>query len=325
MKLYKILLALFSVSSTIILSTTSHADEYLQDKNLSEENQYLEKNNSVAVTPFILDELRNLSHALTLKTWLNGEISASQMATNLNPVVTSEEGVVVLNNNMKIGNGEILAANQSTLDNTDSPIDQKLGTPSFEYTSSNSVTTQTTHATGTNLTTAAKMTFPLAEGSMSFSVTYNFSHTNTVSTVETYKWNVPSQSILVPAGRKYSVNWILNQGVASGTVNLQSKVKGEIPYRINRFHPIGKALEEEDRLSNTLTIAGVNHPIFNQRHEWTWDSSDNTVASRNVGNASYTARYGTELIMKVTDITDSKNPVQVFSSPLNVTPLRVQK
>lgn len=328
MKIYKtrqILLVLFSISSTIILSTTSNADEYLHDQNSAERNQYIEKNNSVVVTPFILDELRNFSHTLTLKTWLNGEILANQMANNLNPIITSEEGFVLLNNDMKIVSGETLAANQATLDNTETPIDQTLSTPSFEYISSNTVTTQTTHSTGTNLTTSAEMKLPLAQGSMSFSVAYNFSHTNTVSTDETYKWNVPSQSIKVPAGRKYSVNWILNKGVATGTSTLQSKVKGEIPYRKNGFHPIGKAFEEDDRLSNSLTNAGVNYPIFNLRSEWKGDSIDNTVASRNVGTATYTAKYGTQLIMRVVDVTDHKNHAEVFSVPLNVTPLHVQK
>ena len=82
------------------------------------------------------------------------------------------------------------------------------------------------------------MHFPVANGSISFSVEYEFNHTNAVSTSETWTWKVSSQPIVVLAGHRYAVNWVLERGVATGTVNFKSSMQVSIPYRINGSHAI---------------------------------------------------------------------------------------
>ncbi|AUV71588.1 hypothetical protein C1940_03500 [Lactiplantibacillus plantarum subsp. plantarum] len=313
----KTMLTLLVVSSQVAFSSTVYGAEESYDTNTTKSQGHTGTTRSTTITPFILNELRTLSHGLTLKYWLNNEIRADQMATNFNPSINSEEGNVSINNDMTINDGDTLAAHEAILDNN-TPIDQTLNAAAFEYSQDNTVTTQTSHTTGANLTTTAEMRFPIASASVSLSALYEFNHTNAVSTSETWTWTVPSQAILVPAGRKYAVNWVLEQGVATGTVNLKSRVQGSIPYRINGLRPIGTALREDDRLSNTLSDQGIGHPIFNQRSEW--EATNNSTAERTVGTATYRAQYGTRLVMAVTDITDANNPVKLREEVLNIVP-----
>lgn len=318
-RLSKVLLSLLAISSPVIFSNNAHADEYSYNMDIIKDEGHIGKSNTVS--PIITNELRTLSHGLTLKAWLNGEIRADQMATDLNPVITSEEGVVSVNNDMQINPGETLAAHEAILENL-SGVDQTLHTASFEYSQNNAVTTKTSHTTGFDVTSSAEMSFPLASGSLSMTVKYEFNHTNEVSTSVTHTWTVPSQPILVPSGRKYSVNWVLNQGIATGTVQLQSNVQGFIPYRINGIHPVGTAFREDDRLSNELSNQGISFPIFHPRSEW--NIINDSMVSRDVAPSTYRAQYGTQLIMTVNDVTEPRNPVTVMSTPLNIIPARVE-
>lgn len=46
---------------------------------------------------------------------------------------------------------------------------------------------------------------------------------------------MPSQSVQVPAGHTYKLNWVLNTGTASGTSKLTSQVSARVPYKIDAF------------------------------------------------------------------------------------------
>lgn len=320
-KIVFIITSVSIVSSLIFFSVPkeTHAEVYTSNST-DNGTALLEKQNNI--TPLVLSDLRHLSAVLTNKYWAAGEIKYNEMVNNIDPWSITEIGAFNLNNDMKILEGDTLAAHSAPLNNL-TGVDQTLTTAAFEYTQENSVITRTSHITGANLTTSGELKFPVGSGSMSLSVKYEFNHTNEVKTSEIRKWIVPAQQIKVPAGHRYHVNWILKQGTATGTVNLQSQVKGFVPFKssidqtIRYGWSVGTAINQDNRLSKKLDDMNIIYPVFNSKNQWTVNSDSS--ANRNLGTATYQAKYGTELIMQVVDVTNAKMPVEVSSIPLNLT------
>ncbi|HCQ8731931.1 ETX/MTX2 family pore-forming toxin [Enterococcus faecalis] len=270
-------------------------------------------------------ELSHLAVSLSMNKYRNGDIGFDNLiwpgTIATFPWNFDQIPFANVNNDMKLKDGKTLAANSSTLNN-DTGTDQTLSTPSFEYTSTDSVTTSTTHSAGVSLTTSAEMSFPIAKGSLSMTVKYDFSNTNEVSSSETRKWTVPSQQIVVPAGRHYKVNWVLTTGVATGTTDLTSKVKAMVPFkRVSGSRDglsVGDAINTQNDLKNKLP----NSTIWQDEGRWSVVSSD--AALRKWSVATYIAEYGTDLIMNIEDVTDTKSfPILVQSIPMNLTPITV--
>lgn len=229
-----------------------------------------------------------------------------------------------VNNDLRLKQGETLAAHHAMLANNTN-ADQTLKTVEFTYTNTDTVTTSTTHATGLSMTTSAKMTLPFAEGSLSMTAKYDFSTTKAVQSSEVRQWKVPAQDIKIPAGRKYRVNWFLNTGIATGTVDLTSHVTAMIPYKINPNTGV--------RYAQNLAASIAAHDSYvnkNPKTPYIWGAKedwkiidDGKVALRKWGTSKYTAKYGTELVMSVTDVTDTKTralPVEIERRTLHITP-----
>lgn len=274
------------------------------------------------ITPMVLTDLRNLSAILSNKSWVAGEIKYNEQVHNLDPWNITETGVVNINNDMEILDGDTLAAHEAPLNNL-TGVDQTLATAAFEYTQDDSVITRTSHTTGANLTTYGELKFPVGSGSISLSTKYEFNNTSEVKTSETRKWVVPSQQIKVPAGHRYQVNWILKQGTATGTVNLYSRVTGFVPFKSSVDQTIrygwsaGGAINQDIRLSKKLDDMNILYPVFNSHDRWAANSDGS--ADIKLGMATYSAKYGTELIMQVVDVTNPNAHVEVSSIPLNLT------
>lgn len=111
-------------------------------------------------------------------------------------------------------------AGTNVLDNTKSSVDQSLSTVEFTLQQSDTVSNSTTIGMklGTSHKVEANFLFAKAEASISTEFSINNTGTKTQSHSRTYK--APSQSIKVPAGKKYRVRAILNRVRGNGEVNL---------------------------------------------------------------------------------------------------------
>ncbi|MEK4152658.1 ETX/MTX2 family pore-forming toxin [Carnobacterium sp. FSL E2-0243] len=279
---------------------------------------------NTTVTNRLRHELRDLSFNLNRNAFQNGDISSSGLISlhhKLSPLELADTPFARVNNDMVLQNGETLAAHNASLSNQ-TETQQTMSTASFVYTQTDSVTTSTTQSTGVSMTTSAEMRFPFVSGSMSMTVEYDFGTTNSVESTVEKEWMVPSQHILVPAGHRYDINWILNTGVATGTTNLTSSINANIPYKMQppflQVWLIGDAIAEQDRL-----VAAMPSTQYRWGARNDWERISNTNALRTWGTSRYRAQLGTELIMKITDVTNPNAPVEVQEIPMNVTPVIV--
>lgn len=277
--------------------------------------------------------LESLSHNLSRNLALSGEIGDDQILQNISnweePNVYPGDPFVEDNNDMVLKDGDSLAANTTYLTNN-TGIDETLNTASFAYTQTDSISTTNSNTAGVEMTTTAEMKFPLVSGSMSMTAKYEYNNTKEVTSSTTREWAVPSQSIIVPAGHKYQVDWVLKTGVATGTVNLTREVTGIIPYKCNENGlgynfvnemPIGAAIRNQKNLENNLD---------DRAYKWNdsdnWEEIDTNTALSKLTTSRYTAKYGTQLIMNVSDITDLENKSSsiIQSTPMSINPRIVE-
>ncbi|MCT3091803.1 hypothetical protein EFN92_03805 [Lactococcus lactis] len=279
------------------------------------------------VSPLITNELNNLSRVLSNNKLPYGSPDALPFEWNSNPSIPtlkiSQELIPTVNNDMKIVDGNMLAAHTATLKNSTGPT-QTLSTASFDYTSEDSVTTTNTHSAGISETSEATMKFPFVSGTQSVTAKYDYGHSSSVTTKTTKKWSVPSQSITLPAGKTYKVNWTLETGKATGTTNLDVKVSGSIPYKFgsNNYMAIGQAINEQNEIERDQSRGIFSWaPI----HSWSDYNKDKNTAIKNAGTADYSAEYGTQLNMEVLDVTNGNNSIKISSRNMNITPRIINK
>lgn len=229
------------------------------------------------------------------------------------PWDVSEVPVVVPNNDMQILEGEALAANTTTFsNNTNTPM--TYNTPSFSYKNTNTTTSTTTHSVDLSLTTSVEMKFPIASGSLSSTIKYNFSKGSSETNSEEYSWNVPTQNIPVDSHQKIRVDWVLKTGKAEGTVQLKDRIGANIPYKISDVI-YGKNIA--NTVSNEIDFDQENWDRFvgDNRADWTVASApNNDKVDYSVGEASYSAKYGTEMVMKVVDVTEGTRNAKVIKT-----------
>ncbi|EME8112564.1 ETX/MTX2 family pore-forming toxin [Enterococcus faecium] len=327
----KMMLAIF-VTTGILCQPLMNATEIFADTYVSSgevdnsNNQYRNNLGLENVTEQVTNELRSLSYNLSHNMYLHNEISSKDIIDDKGYQTPGKLKVdtpsIKLNNDMVLTNGDTLAAHESVLQNN-SKTDQIMSTASFNYSQTDKVTTSTTNSAGTGITTSAEMKFPFASGSVSMNVKYDFSNTNAVESSTTKQWNVPSQNIKVPAGHKYKVNWVMNTGVATGTVNLISNVCANIPFKLyNGYiyaHGIGAAISNQDQL-----VAAMPDTQYKWSERKNWEIVGPYQALRNWGNAQYKAEFGTELVMEITDVTNEHSQVIVQKTPMNLAPIIVK-
>lgn len=229
------------------------------------------------------------------------------------PWDVSEVPVVIPNNDMRILEGEALAANTTTFSNdTNTPM--TYNTPSFSYKNTNTTTSTTTHSADLSLTTSAEMKFPIATGSMSFTIKYNYSKGSSETNSEEYSWNVPTQNIPVEPHQKIRVDWLLKTGKAEGTVQLNDRIGANIPYKISDVI-YGKNIA--NTVSDKYDFDQKNWDRFvgDNRADWTVaPAPDNDKVDYSVGEARYSAKYGTEMVMKVVDVTEGTRKAKVIKT-----------
>lgn len=324
------ILALTPIATTLLCQLSASADTAPVPQSIStqEGTKTFEKNkvNTNDATSTLKQELSSLAETYSSNRSSNGEFGLFNLILSGSPLAEpwsfNQTPLAKVNDDMQLKDGNTLAAHSATLNN-DTGTDQTLSTASFEYDATDSVTTSTTHSAGVSETTSAEMTFPIAKGSISVTAKYDFSTTKAVTSSETRKWVVPAQPIKVPAGRHYRVSWVLNTGIATGTTELTSRVNAVIPYKhikdVRYGESIGNAINGENKLENKLSDATKWYD------KGKWSVVDSGTALRKWDVATYTAKYGTDLVMNVEDVTNTKSsPILVKSIPMNVTPTTIR-
>ncbi|WP_430601686.1 hypothetical protein IGJ02_001652 [Enterococcus sp. DIV0724b] len=287
--------------------------------------------NDVDFSAQIKNDCKDLGFTLSYNKTANKEIADYErlddsQSSLLDPVsLIIDTFSIKLNDDMAIEEEEVAeAAHQSVLKNN-TKQDQRLSSIAFDHIQSDSVTTQTTHNAGISINTSAEMKFPFVSGSISMDVRYDFGHSNSVVSSVEKRWSVPAQTLLVPAGHTYKLQWMLTFGQATGTTNASNKVSAHIPYALKEDigdfarYPIGNAMVEQERLVNILGSSA---------YQWTeramWKRVDDSSALRVMADSKFKAKIGTQLLLEVSDITDGKE-VLIETIPMNVIPKVVQK
>lgn len=270
-------------------------------------------------------DCRDLGFVISYNKKINGEMYETERLSEyqnpyLEPSSLTNEPVANTNNDMVIDEEETIAAHQATLSNK-TGVDQNLSSAAFSYRQNDSVTTQTTHAVGGSLTTSAEMKFPFVSGSMSMQVHYDFGHNKAVTSTVEKVWEVPSETVLVPAGKTYELEWVLKMGKASGTTDLDSMVSAEIPFKKldsdgknTEKYSIGDAISEQERLVSILHGSAYT---WNNRNSW--QRIDSTTALKKLTNSKYKAKFGTKLFLEIYDVTNGKKEI-VDSIPMDILP-----
>lgn len=232
------------------------------------------------------------------------------------PWSVSEVPVVVPNNDMKIVEGDALAANTTTFSNdTNTPM--TYNTPSFSYKNTNTTTSTTTHSVDLSLTTSVEMKFPIASGSMSSTIKYNFSKGSSETNSEEYSWSVPTQNIPVEPHQKIRVDWVLKTGKAEGTVQLKDRIGAVIPYKTRKTDLTRFGKNIANTISDKIDFDQENWDRFveDNREDWAVaPAPDNDKVDYSVGEARYSAKYGTEMVMKVVDVTEGTRKAKVIKT-----------
>lgn len=224
------------------------------------------------------------------------------------PWDVSEVPIITPNNDMKISDGDILAANSTTFDN-DTETSMNYNTPSFTYKNVNSSTSNTSESLNLGLTTTAEMKFPIASGSISSSVAFTFEKGASKTKTEEYSWTVPTQNIPVKPHQKIRVDWLLKTGKVEGTVNLQDRIGATIPYKLlSNGGRAGESISETVSNKNEFDTKNWDRFVGDDRLNWiTAPVPNQDKVDYMVGKAHYTVNYGSEMIMKVIDITNGES------------------
>ena len=274
----------------------------------------------------IKDELRNLAYAQSCNLNRNKEILPEETLSAqggdwqqlLDPFEYSTQAAAKTNGDMEIKDGEDLAAHSAYLNNNTS-TDQTLSSASFKYEQTDSVSTTTSHSAGVELSVTVEMEIPFISGaSTTVTAKYDYNNTHEITTTTTKTWEVPSQAINVPAGKKYKLEWVLKTGIATGTTDLMSQVSADVPYKVKNNviyrDDVKTSINRQKRLVNTLPSSVP----WGDENNWT---IVNNVVYRKWGSATYTAKCGTELIMNVMDVTNKNmTPVLVKSISIATSP-----
>ncbi|MBR6771447.1 MAG: ETX/MTX2 family pore-forming toxin [Lachnospiraceae bacterium] len=195
-------------------------------------------------------------------------------------------------------------AGSSVLTNN-SGNDQFLTSQQFDFSEENSVTTSITHEVGSSV--EGSVEFGIGDISLGTTITasYNYANSNENSTTKSVTYTVPSQNILVPAGKSVKVVARLEKIKATGTVDLYAtatvqdsgylracRFKGEslgwsnlgtAPYTLNYTAPVkGEGSYEAEYAANLyidVIDISTNQPLKSAQSEVTVieDRSGNSV------------------------------------------------
>lgn len=178
-----------------------------------------------------------------------------------------------------VGEPTIEDAGSETLSNAESPTEQKLATPSTKITVKDSVTTTDAVEDALEVGLAAEFGSKAGVGvaettqklTASIKNTFKMTHTKANLHEDTKEYTIPSQSITVPAGKTYKIEYVYKKTALAGTIDEVKEItKGSgglyntpavTVASIDSYQIPGTAgPEEQDRLRAANT---VNDSIYN--------------------------------------------------------------
>lgn len=263
------------------------------------------------------EKLKKMAIGSSYNSLVNGEIKDGEQINDSTsePWDVSDDPRVFVNDDLKILDGGTIAANTTTFTNN-TKEDTTFKTAAFDYKRNMTIETSTSHSLNLGVTTTAEMKFPIAGGSVSMETKYGFTTGSKNTTTEEYVWKVPSQDIPVKAGKKVRVTWFLSLGKAEGTVKLQDKISAMIPFKKEGNNRLGRGLGQV--ASDRGIFSDEYWNLFMKEDRANWAYVDEKSALYNVGVASYSANYGTELNVISKDITDGEENAPVIATyPVN--------
>ncbi|MEY8458696.1 ETX/MTX2 family pore-forming toxin [Lactococcus ileimucosae] len=229
---------------------------------------------------------------------------------------------IAVNSDIKTEGGEDIAANVTCFDN-ESDTQAVFSTPRFSYTSTDTTESTSNTEIGTGIDAISNINFPVdGFSSLILSVHFNFSTTKTQTTSTSVNWTVSPQNIPVKPHHKIQVYWILKNINARGTVAMRDRYTAEIPYGINigpswfvkLSHGLGAVIDNTSWLSND----DWNSCLGDSKGKWHAvapepGQQESSTADYDQDQASFTAKYGTEMYLKIDDITSGQNNAKTIA------------
>ncbi|MEY8458694.1 ETX/MTX2 family pore-forming toxin [Lactococcus ileimucosae] len=216
-----------------------------------------------------------------------------------------------------------MSTNVTTFDN-DSDAAIICSTPSFSYTGTDTTTSTSTMGVNTGIDTTAGISFPgVGDTSIVLSVHFNFSTTKSQTTSTTINWTVPPENISLKPHHKIRVYWILKNRTASGTAAMRARYRAVIPFAYYPFYPpvegysLGRLIKDPSLLPENYwsSYTGESrdrwHPVTPDDPDY--DPTDFAEGGYyDVSQSTYTAKYGTEMYLRVDDITSGENKAKTI-------------
>ncbi|WP_242281122.1 ETX/MTX2 family pore-forming toxin [Bacillus cereus group sp. BfR-BA-01347] len=184
---------------------------------------------------------------------------------------------------------------QNTFNNA-SDLEQTYNTSEFSQSITQETSTTTQLGFNASTTAGGKAGIPfVAEGEVSATLEFNYSHTGTDTSSTTNTITAPSQSVKVPAHKIYKAEVYFEKKKTSGQVEMYADILTHANQGRNRM-TIGEAL---DKTKNKYgLIKSPNDP-------------DQVRAK---GNGHFTIEYGTNLIVKTYDITSGQKSAKLIDT-----------
>lgn len=257
-----------------------------------------------SVNQSTIDRMSTMAYALSYQMYQWGDIGVNERLTGneYNPKnVSSQSYSVGVNSDM--GTKQTSKTVNTSVFHNQTNQDQTFTTPSYTETYIDSITTSTTHSAGISTSASTEISVPMfGSASMGLELSYNFS-TTTSHTRETQKgWTVPGQAINVRPGHTVEVNWVFYTGEATGTVDLQERIRADIPYKkdaAGRIHTYGLGTLVGDR--QVLSDSYWDRYITETRNNW--KKVDANVAGHKIGAGTYRVDYGSGFVLEAFDHT----------------------
>ncbi|MEY8537064.1 ETX/MTX2 family pore-forming toxin [Lactococcus muris] len=229
---------------------------------------------------------------------------------------------IAVNSDIKTEDAGVISANTTSFDNESDGM-LVFSTPRFSYTSTD--TTESTSEAGIDngINAISNLNLP-GDGfsTLSLSFHFDFLTTKTQTSSTTVNWTVPSENLPVKAHHKIRVFWILKNVNATGTVAMRDRYTAEIPYGINigptwfvkLSHGLGSVIDNTSWLSNDDWSSclgdskGKWHSVAPEPGQ-----QESSTADYDQDEATFTAKYGTEMYLQIDDITSGQNSAKTIA------------
>ncbi|WP_251712327.1 ETX/MTX2 family pore-forming toxin [Lactococcus ileimucosae] len=232
------------------------------------------------------------------------------------------ERYLFVNHDIKTEDGGDTSTNVTTFDNnSDSAI--ICSTPSFSYTSTDTTTSTSTMGVDTGIDSTANIEFPgVGSASVMLSVHFNFSTTKSQTNSTSINWTVPPENISLKPHHKIRVYWILRNVTATGTAAMRDRFTADIPYGVNvgswgytkLAYGLGSVIDNSAWITNDFW----NTYVGDAREKWHSVAPgpgypESSTADYDQDQATFTAKYGTEMYLRVDDITAGENKAKTVA------------